>query len=115
VVLEDGEARARRHRNVELVDVRVRSLVDSLLHDAGVLSEQVLEAGALLLEVREVYRGVHELAAAAIDAVALLIGCARRHAVLASDVGLLLQLVDAVGEGALVAEFTGAGLAPELA
>ena len=58
---------------------------------------------------------VHELAAAAVDAVTILVGSAGRHAVLAGHVRLLLKLMLAMSESALVTELAGTGLLPELA
>ena len=101
--------------NVKNRDVRVGCLCNSFGHDASVLVEQILIAGALLIEIREVDCRVHKLASLAVDAIALLVSSASCHTVLAGDVRLLLQLVLTVGESTVFSKLTDTTLLPELA
>lgn len=114
-MVKDGEAAPRRQHHIESADFRVHDLVNSVLHDPRVLVEQVLEAGLLAVEVGEVDGGVLELAAVAVEAGALHVGDAVRHAPLAGHVCLLLQLVLTMGESAALAIFALTGSHVELA
>ena len=69
----------------------------------------------LLVKIAEVYSHVLELAALAVEAAALHIGGAVRHAILAGDVSLLLKLVLTVGESTAVAIFAVLCCHPKLA
>ena len=93
------------HRNVEGANVRVLDLLHPLLHDKGILVKQVLIAGLLCVEVREVRLSVLELAAGSIFAEALLsVGLAESHAELLGDMCLFDELIFTVSESALVTE-----------
>ena len=115
--LEDGKAALGWHGNVELADIGVGNLIDSRLHNGGVLVQQVLVACSLRVEVVEVAGGVGELAAHSILAEALAghVALAERHAELAGDVRLLHEFVLAVGERALCSKFAVLAIQPELA
>jgi len=115
--LEDGKAALGRHSNVEGADIGLGHLVDSRLHNSGILAKQVLIACPLLMEIAEVTRQVAELAAHSILAEALAghVALAERHAELAGDVSLLHEFVLAVGECALKTKFAVLAIEPELA
>lgn len=93
------------HRNVEGANVRVLDLLHPLLHNKGIFVKQILIAGLLLVEVREVSLSVLELAAGSIFAEALLsVRLAEGHAELLRDMCLFDELILAVSECALVTE-----------
>jgi len=76
-----GEAGFRWHGNIKGFYIRVSNCVNSIFHDIGILTQQILITSSLVIKVREVSRNVAKLATRSVDTVMISshIGRAQGH------------------------------------